>query len=120
MSLAGLIAHRGSIATTRRATRSEGTDGASALAWADIAEGVRILLAPETSAQLQRIFGAETRGTWHGWVTPDVDAQLGDGVIVTAGAYVGDRLRVTAVLPLSLGASPHRELALELTPEAFS
>lgn len=120
MAITGLIQQRGSTVTVRRSARAQASDGSFNTAWASAVIDTKALLEAVTSDLAQRLWGQETQATLRAFFAPDTDVRVGDGIRVTAGAYVATKYRVAAVLPRDFSAaSRHVEVALELTKETF-
>ena len=120
MSLAGSIALRGSTATVYAALDTAQADGSSGRTYPTNTPGVKVLLEDISAELLRRVFGAETKATLRAYAPLSATIRLDDGLTITAGAHVGERFRVAGRLEFRAGASPHAQLALEATTEAFT
>ncbi len=121
MSIIGLITSRGSTVTIRRGTRTQQADGSFNASWSDTVTNGKALIESLSSDLAQKLWGQETKATRRAFVRIDTNVTPGDGLLVSVGAYSGERFRVIAVIPRHMGAaSRYLELALELTTEAFA
>jgi len=120
MSLSGLIARRGSIATVHRHVDTRTTDGNSVRTYPTSTRNVGMLIEDISDELVRRVFGAGTKATLRALVPGFSTIAKDDGITITAAAHVGERFRVAGILVHAAGASPHRELALAVTTEDFT
>ena len=119
MSLTGAIALRGSTVTVHHAVDTDQADGSSGRTYPTNTPGVKVLLEDISDELVRRVFGPETTATRRGLVALSATIRDDDGIVVTAGKHTGERYRVAKRLEHREGPSPHAELALEATTEAF-
>jgi hypothetical protein len=118
MSLAGMIARRGSLVTVYHGVDLRSSDGGSTRTYPTNTPDTRMLLEDLSDELARRVFGAETKATVRALVTDaTVVLTKGDGIVVTDGAHAGETFRIAGQLPQSAGASRHREVALVATTE---
>ena len=115
MSLATLIALRGSLVTVTRPVETDAGGGSViANSFTAVTTGMRMVIQPVTGKQAVELFGPNTEVVANGWTTDTATTVLtGDKVTVTSGFPPGGVFRVVDVLPFDM-ASPnaHRQLGL--------
>lgn len=119
MSLAGLRATRGSTVTVRRASESQKDEGDEALTWAGVAAAVQLRIEVPRAWQqtvFEREYGIETGKVRVAYAALAQDLREKDGLIVTAGLFAGEHLRIEGVTP----RPAHLEVVLALTSETFA
>lgn len=117
MSVTGQIHVKGSTVTIRRAVSSRTLGGATNLAWADVATGVKMLLDVPDPRIVQRVFGQEKHVELMAFALPGQDVTEKDGIVVTAGWKAGERFHVDQVVPSDRGRPlRHVEVALTSAP----
>lgn len=114
MSLAGLIATKGSKGTVRRLTEAVNTDGSSGSSWANVATNVRALLEHQNAGVAQRLWGQETEISLVARFDRSADIRERDIYVVTSGIQSGNRYRVVKLADHHLSGSPHIEAGLVL------
>ena len=117
-AVARLLSALGSDCTIRRFTEVRQADNSMTRTWADVALAQRIVVSQVTAARAAREWGAEKRVTAEGMCAIVIDIGVGDGIIITAGPYTGDRYKVVASRPDPVGGI--RALAFESTRETFA
>jgi hypothetical protein len=120
MSLTGLVARRGSIATVHHHVDTRSADGNSTRTYPTTTKSVGMLIEPITDELVRRVFGSDVNATFRALVPGLAPIAKDNGVTITGAARVGSRYRVTGMLVHTAGASPHRELALAETTEDFT
>lgn len=117
MSVTGQIHVKGSTVTIRRAVSSRTLGGATNLAWADVATGVKMLFDVPDPRIVQRVFGQEKRVELMAFALPGQNVTEKDGIVVTAGWKAGEQFHVDKVVPADHGRPlRHTELALTSAP----
>lgn len=121
MSLAGTIRRRGSKVTVYHGLDTEAADQSTVRTYPTNTPDVYVLLEDLTDEQRIRVFGAERQGSMKGLVTDRGVVLLeGDLVVVTEGTHVGETFRIVSKLYQQNGTSPHTELLLAPTTEAYA
>jgi hypothetical protein len=120
MSLAGRAALRGSVIAIYRPLETETGDlGRKVLSWTPIESGLDAIITSETDELMQKVFGTPELVRDRLYLPGTHDLQPGDAVKATARKRVGETWRVRAVLTLNQSFRPHKEAALESTPEVI-
>lgn len=122
MSLAGLIAIRGSVAILRRATRSVNSDLSTNSAWATVNAALGVDLSVLSRKAQEETWGVELQADLAGIVPFGTDIKEQDGLQVQSGLYAGRSLRVVGVKEYkdSMGTD-HITVACQYAPsESFA
>jgi hypothetical protein len=119
MSLDGVINIRGSTCTVRRPTETKAADKTTVRSWADAATGLKVLLDEVAAGKAQHLWGRETEARISGFAPSTSDVRVDDVLIVTAGAYIGQKMRVVEAPSPALGPA-RKPLALARTVEKTS
>lgn len=120
MSLATLIATKGSTASVYRPTWGTNADGTGKVAsyGTAVLEDLAILLDAVTPEMVQKLFGGNEVIDARGFVDGAPDIQIEDRLLMTAGGQTGTVFRVESTFP-QYHSVPHVELVLESTTETI-
>lgn len=112
--VADAAAQLGSTVTVTRKTKTRQRDNSFKRGWAEHLVGVNVFIAPVTLEALRTVWGEQSLVTSEGMAPDTLDIAEGDGIIVTAGNYVGEQFvvakadidRIAGRLALGLTTAP--------------
>jgi len=98
-----VIADLGSTVTIRHDTVTRAADNSPRRAWVDAAKDVKCVLTAIKGGRRMFAWGQESAVMLEGLIADTVEIEDGDGVLVTAGEFAGQRFLVEQQQPAPLG-----------------